>query len=195
MTRESNTGAPSVGEVTVLLDKLAAGEQAALDELFPLVYNELRRIARGQRYRNTDSATLDTTGLLHEAYLKFAGKASHAYNHRHHFYAVAATAMRHVLLDEAKRRLRQKRGGQARQVSLDPEQLQADEQAERLLIINDGLERLGRLQPRARKVVEYRFFGGLTESEIAQLLAVDTRTVRRDWAKAKAWLGLALAAD
>lgn len=174
--------------VTVLLERLSDGEQQALDQLFPLIYSELRKIARGQRYRGAASATLNTTGLLHEAYLRFAKRQSHAYQHRQHFYAVAATAMRQILLDEAKRRSRAKRGAGQRAETLNPDELRIDEQAEQLLVINELLERLGAIQPRAKKVVEFRYFAGLTEQETAELLGIDARTVRRDWVKAKAWL-------
>ncbi|MEM7048865.1 MAG: ECF-type sigma factor [Acidobacteriota bacterium] len=177
------------GAVTVLLQRMAAGEAGVLDELFPLVYGELRRIARGQRRRG---ATLDTTGLLHEAYLRFARRERHVYNHRQHFYAVAAKAMRQILLDEAKRRLRAKRGGGAQRASLDPEQLRIEQQAEMMIALDQGLEKLGRVKERAKQVVEYRFFGGLTEEETARLLDVDVRTVRRDWAQGRAWLAVEL---
>lgn len=182
----------SDGAVTLLLERLAEGEEQVLDELFPLLYSELRRIASGQRQRRAFGGTLDTTALINEAYLRFAKRDLHLYSHRQHFFAVAAKAMRQILLDEAKRRLRQKRGGDVEQDSLDPEQLRIDEQAELMIALDQGLERLGKIQQRARKVVEYRFFGGLTEEETADVIGVDPRTVRRDWAKARAWLAIEL---
>ncbi len=185
---------PSAGEVTLLLERLAEGEDGALDALFPMVYSELRRIARGQIYRRgaQSGGTLETTALIHEAYLRFVRQDRHFYTHRQHFFAVAAKAMRHILLDEAKRRLRAKRGGGVEAESLDPEEIQIDQQAERMVALNRGLEKLGRLEQRARQVVEYRFFGGLSEEEVAEVVGVDPRTVRRDWAKARAWLAIEL---
>ena len=176
------------GEVTLLLQKLAHGEGDALGELFPMVYSELRQIARGQRRRRGSSAVFDTTALLNEAYLRFARREKNLYHHRQHFYAVAAKAMRQILLDEAKRHLRAKRGSGAQPESLDPERLKIEEQAEFLVALDRSLEKLGRLKARVRQVVEYRFFGGLTEEETAEVVGVDARTVRRDWAKARAWL-------
>lgn len=192
MAPPSNQASDSRGEVTLLLERLADGEESALNELFPLVYTELRRIARGQRRRGAQSATLDTTALLNEAYLRFARLDHHLYSHRQHFFAVAARAMRQILLDEAKGRLRQKRGAGAGHDSLDPEQLRIDEQAEFMIALNSGLEKLGRVKERVRRVVEYRFFGGLTEAETAEVLGVDARTIRRDWAKGRAWLAMEL---
>lgn len=182
----------SEGAVTLLLQKLADGEDDALNELFPMVYSELRRIASGQRHRRGPKANIDTTALINEAYLRFAKRDQQIYSHREHFFAVAATAMRQILLDEAKSRLRQKRGAGAQRDSLDPEQLQIEEQAEFMIALDQGLEKLGRIKERVRKVVEYRFFGGLTEEETAQIIGVDTRTIRRDWAKARAWLAIEL---
>lgn len=192
MSESDAPAPPANGEVTLLLHRLADGEEAVLDEVFPIVYAELRRIARGQRRRSGPGLTLDTTGLLHEAYLRFARREEHLYVHREHFFAVAATAMRHILLDEAKRRTRHKRGGDAQHHTLDPEQLRIDRQAELMIALDQGLRKLGRIQDRARKVVEYRFFGGLTEDETARILGIDARTVRRDWAKARAWLAIEL---
>lgn len=192
-TREPNS--ESSGEVTVLLGRLAAGEDGVLERVFPLVYDELRRIAKGQRRRSPsawDSSTLNTTALLHEAYLRFAKGERHLYTHREHFYAVAAKAMRQILIDEARRRLTKKRGGGAQEVSNPTESAAVVEQAEFLLALHQGLDRLGNLEPRARDVVEYRFFGGLSEAETAKVLDVHIRTVRRDWVKARAWFQLEL---
>ena len=187
------------GEVTLLLRRLAEGDDNALNEVFPLVYEELRRISRGQRRRRGPLAPLDTTALIHEAYLRFAQRDQNVYNHRNHFYAVAATAMRQILLDVAKGRRRVKRGGEVEHQSLDahddiPDSPSAavDQQAELMIALDQALERLGRLQERVRRVVDCRFFGGLTEAETAEALGVDARTIRRDWAKARAWLAVEL---
>ncbi|MCG8457696.1 MAG: ECF-type sigma factor [Holophagales bacterium] len=179
---------PLPGDVTRLLERMAGGDRDALEEIFPIVYDDLRRIARGQRRRGRSSLTLDTTALLHEAYLRFARGNAKAYEHRQHFFAVAARAMRHILLDEAKRRLRQKRGAGADHTDRDPEQLEVTQQAELMIALDQSLEKLGQIQERARQVVECRYFGGLTEEETARALDIDPRTVRRDWAKARAWL-------
>ncbi len=195
-TPDRNPGAgidlPSEGEVTVWLQRLAGGEDGALNEIFPMVYSELRRIASGQRQRRAGHTPLDTTALIHEAYLRFARRDQHLYSHRQHFFAVAARAMRQILLDEARSRLRHKRGGEARHESLDPERLKIEEQAEFMIALDRGLEKLGKIQERAKQVVECRFFGGLTEEETAEVVGVDPRTIRRDWAKARAWLAIEL---
>lgn len=191
--------APDAGDVTKLLQQMAQGDHSVLDEVFPMVYEDLRRVARGQR-RGRRSHTLGTTALLHEAYLKFSrsGRAP-AIADREHFFALAATAMRQILLDEAKRRLRAKRGAGSRPTQFDearhdPHRLDDSDarQAEFMVALDQALGTLGQLHDRVRKVVEYRFFGGLSESEIAGVLGVDRRTVRRDWAKARAWLALEL---
>jgi RNA polymerase sigma factor (TIGR02999 family) len=187
------SSAPSDQEITVVLQRLADGEKQALDELFPMVYAELRRIARGQRRQRGPGATLQTTALLHEAYLRFAKAGTQEYDHREHFYAVAAKAMRQILLDEARRRLRKKRGGDVERASIDLDELRSDEQAEFMIALDQGLEKLGRLDERVRRVAELRYFCGLTEDEVAGVLDVNARTVRRDWAKAKAWLALEFA--
>lgn len=176
------------GDVTRLLISWADGESSAKDALFPMVYGQLRRIARGQKYRGDLVQTLNTTGLLHEAYIKLVNSDSTDYRHRGHFFAVAAKAMRQILVDEAKARMRVKRGAGVRHETLDPDAKALDDQAENLLALDQGLERLGKIQDRARQIVEYRFFGGLTVAEIAELLDVDPRTVRRDWAMAREWL-------
>ena len=175
-----------------MLQRLALGEEQALDELFPQVYDALRQIARGQRRRRAPEATLGTTALIHEAYLRFAQSDEQVYAHREHFFAVAATAMRQILLDQAKRRVRLKRGGDVVHEELEPNLIGVDRQAELMLSLDQSLERLGQQEQRVRRVVDCRFFGGLSEQETATALGVDPRTVRRDWAKARAWLALEL---
>ena len=186
---------PTDGDVTQLLCRLADGEASALDALLPVVYSQLRRIAQGQRRRGKRTPTLVTTELVHEAYLRFAKKDRQVYNHREHFYAVAALAMKQILLDEAKSRLSQKRGGDAEAETLDPNQARIDQQAELMVALDRSLEKLGKLKLRVRQVAEYRYFGGMTEEETARALGVDVRTVRRDWAKARAWLSVDMGFD
>ena len=192
MSELPSPSSPSDGAVTLLLQRLVDGEEEVLDELFSMLYTELRQIASGQRRRRGSNLGLNTTALIHEAYLRFSKRDAHLYSHRQHFFAVAAKAMRQILLDEAKSRLRDKRGGGVQHDSLDPQSLKIDQQAELMVALDRALGKLGELDPRVRNVVEYRYFGGLTENETADLVGVDPRTVRRDWAKARAWLAIEL---
>jgi RNA polymerase sigma factor (TIGR02999 family) len=175
---------PQRRDVTELLVALRRGDRAALDELLPLVYDALRRLARRQLGREAGPRTLDATGLVHEAYLKLAGGRVDAAD-RAHFLAVAARAMRQVLVDHARRRHAVRRGGEWVAATLT-EGLQGPEfDPAELLALNDALEQL---DPRQRQVVECRFFAGMEEQEIAAALGITERTVRRDWVKARAWL-------
>lgn len=176
---------PTHGEVTRLIRAARSGDDRAVEQLFPLVYEELRRMARRHLAREHAPPTLNPTDLVHEAYFKLAGSLPDA-SDRRHFMAIAARAMRQVLVDRARQRQAQKRGGGAPIVTLSeadggPRELDAAD----LIALDSALERL---EPRQRQVVEYRFFGGLEEREIAELLGVTTRTVQRDWVKARAWL-------
>lgn len=174
------------------LNEPRSDEQAALDQLIPIVYEKLRAIARGQLAIREGGGTLSTTGLVHEAYLKLADQSPAAWHDRAHFFALAAVAMRHVLVDRARARLAQKREGVRERVALDAEQIAADAQPEAMLDINDAVDRLAAVEPRMARVVECRFFGGLSEEETAEALGVTTRTVQRDWAKARMLLRRAL---
>jgi RNA polymerase sigma factor (TIGR02999 family) len=155
-------------------------------ELLPLLYEDLRRIARRERYRVSAGATMQTTALIHEAYLKFQGVAS--FNTREHFLRASALAMRHVLVNHARDRMAEKRGGGKRALSLDEVPDVVDPSDEALIEVNDALQRLARLNPRLAQVVECRFFAGYGEDETALALGLTDRTVRRDWVKARAWL-------
>ncbi len=172
---------------TDVLTELRTGSRESLDRLLPLVYEELRRIAHRQLAARGGGggATLQTTGLVHEAYLKLVDHSSAHGSDRAHFLALASLAMRHVLVDRAKARVALKRGGEQRRITLDEEQIAADDQPEALLQLHEAMNRLAQLQPRLAQVVECRFFGGLTEDEIAEALGVTVRTVQRDWAKAR----------
>jgi RNA polymerase sigma factor (TIGR02999 family) len=170
--------------VTRLLESAVAGDRGALDRLVPLVYEDLRRVAHRQLDREGGGHTLQTTGLIHEAYLKLAGGGLSATS-RAHFLAIAARAMRQVLVDYARRRKAAKRGGGVVSVTLADEPQAADASAADLLALNEALEQL---DPRQRQVIECRFFGGMAEEDIAVALGVSERTVRRDWVKARAWL-------
>jgi RNA polymerase sigma factor (TIGR02999 family) len=175
-------------QVTELLARARLGEREAFDRVLQIVYAELQRIARRQ-LRGRPSDTLDTNALVHEAYLKLAGSEPRSFADRAHFLAVAGVAMRQVLIDHARQHLARKRGGAWRRVTLDDSQFAlVDDQAEHLLALDDALTRLATLSPRLAQVVECRFFGGLSEEETASALGVTSRTVRRDWTKARALL-------
>lgn len=177
------------GEVTRLLEAAVAGDLEALDRLVPLVYEDLRRVAHRQLDREGGGHTLQTTALIHEAYLKLASGGSLSATSRTHFLALAARAMRQVLVDYARRRKAAKRGGGVISVTLGDQAQPADTSADDLLALNEALEKL---EPRQRQVIECRFFGGMEEKDIAAVLGVSERTVRRDWVKARAWLYQAL---
>lgn len=175
-----------------VLEDLRSGEAAGLDRLFPLVYGELRKIAH-RHVTSRHKGTLATTELVHEAYLKLVDQSRAQWRDRAHFFALASAAMRHVLVDRARARATQKRGGEQRRVTLDDEMLTVDNDAESLLVIDDALTRLAEFEPRLARVVECRFYGGLSEEEIAEALGVTVRTVQRDWSKARMLLSRVLA--
>lgn len=175
-------------DITTQLQAWQAGDPTARERLFPLVYDELRLIAHRQLQRERPGHTLDTTALVHEAYLRLAGSTSQEFSDRAHFFAMAATAMRRILVDYARRYRTEKRGAAPRRVSLTDTMLVAEERADTLLAVDEALGELARIDPRLSRVVECRFFAGLTEEETAETLGVTSRTVRRDWTKAKGWL-------
>ena len=179
-------------DITTQLHAWQAGDPSARERLFPLVYDELRRIAHRQLQRERPGHTLDTTALVHEAYLRLAGATSQGFADRAHFFAMAATAMRRILVDYARRYRTEKRGTAPRRVSLTDTMLVAEERADTLLAVDEALVELARIDPRLSRVVECRFFAGLTEEETAETLGVTSRTVRRDWTKARGWLLRAL---
>lgn len=175
--------------VTALLEDLASGDVGALDRLFPIVYEELRRVAHGQLHRERTGHTLNTTALVHEAYLKLVRHPPDVqWKRRIHFFAVAARAMRQILVNHAKARSRAKRGGDAPQVSLDEAVIMPETRAEELVALDEALHRLEAMNQRQSRVVECRYFGGLTIEETAQVLGVSVVTVKRDWTTARAWL-------
>lgn len=182
-------------EVTRLLREVQNGNGAAEDELFDRVYTELRRRARGQRRRRKGTPSLRTTALAHEAYLKLVDQGEQSWSSRSHFFAVAATAMRHILIDRARRTRAQKRGGDAATLSLEElkeklgrEVAMTEEDAEAFVVLDAALQRLEDEHPRAARGVECRFFAGMTIEETAEALGVSERTVSRDWAHAQLWL-------
>lgn len=163
-----------------------------LDRLIPAVYEELCVIARRQLSRR-GRGTFATSELVHEAYLKLADRTRPAWSDRSHFIALAALAMRHVMVDRARARMTARRSGDRCRVTLDEQLLPADDQAPILLELNDALERLANVEPRLARLIDCRFFGGFTEDEIAESFGITTRTVQRDWAKARMLLRRALA--
>jgi RNA polymerase sigma factor (TIGR02999 family) len=173
---------------TDLLLRAEAGEPAAADSMFPLVYDELRRLAHLHLSRELSARTLGTTELVHEAYLRLIDSTRVAWTGRAHFMAIAASAMRRILVDRARARRSLKRGGKRVPVDLDAAQLSTEERAESLVALDEALVRLRALDDRQARVVECRFFGGMNEEETAAALDVAARTVRRDWVKARAWL-------
>jgi RNA polymerase sigma factor (TIGR02999 family) len=175
-------------EVTQLLSDWSRGDRAALERLTQLVYEELRRLAHRYMEGQRPNHTLQTTALVNEAYLRFAEKGKPNFSSRAHFFAVAAKAMRQILVDYARAQHRQKRGAGAAKVELDEAALIAPEQTGAILDLNDALERLATLDSRAARAVELRYFGGLKQDEIAEVLKISIVTVRRDWVFAKAWL-------
>ncbi len=175
-------------EITGLLRGMHGGEDGAMDRLLPLVYDDLRRIAHRQLGGERDGHTVNTTALVHEAYFRLVDHRQGEWRDRAHFFAVASRAMRRVLVDYARRHRAAKRGGALRQVPLDDAMLAAEERADVLVSLDEALTRLSALDARQARVVECRFFGGLTEEETADVLGVTARTVRRDWTKAKGWL-------
>ena len=174
-------------DVTQLLVELRDGRRDALDELLPLVYRELRWIA-GQRLARREPATLSATSLVHEAYLKLFDQTRLAWNDRRHFFAVASMAMRQVVVDDARRKRALKHGGDLRRVDLDVLEIGTNDPIEEILSLDQALTRLSELDERLARVVEMRYFGGLTVEETGEALGIDPRTVKRDWRKARALL-------
>jgi RNA polymerase sigma factor (TIGR02999 family) len=173
---------------TALLAEWRSGNRAALDQLFPLVYEDLRRRARHSLRGQADGHTLTTTALVHETYLKLIAVERVSWQDRAHFMALAATAMRHVLMNYARRNRTARRGHAPTRVSLEAAPVLTDTGADQLLAVDAALTKLAALDERLGRTVELRFFGGLSVEETAEALGVAPRTVKRDWRKAKAWL-------
>jgi RNA polymerase sigma factor (TIGR02999 family) len=177
-----------------LLPEVARGGRVAVDQLVPLIYDELRRIAHHRLRAEQTGHTLETTALVHEAYLRLVGSEPLEFESRAHLLAVAAQAMRHVLIDSAVRRRAQKRGGGHRPRSLDAAPIIAETRSEDLLSLDEALRRLSAMDERQGRVVECRFFGGMNIEETAAALDTSPATVKRDWALARAWLNRELQA-
>jgi RNA polymerase sigma factor (TIGR02999 family) len=175
-------------EVTHLLANWSHGDPAALEKLIPLVYEELRHLAHHYMEGQRPNHTLQTTALVNEAYLRLADQSKPNFTNRSHFFAVAAKAMRQILVDHARAHQREKRGAGASKVELDEAALVSPEQTKAILDVNEALEKLATLDSRKAHVVELRYFGGLNQDEIAEVLKISTVTVQRDWVFARAWL-------
>jgi RNA polymerase sigma factor (TIGR02999 family) len=184
----SETSAAGSQEVTQLLADWRHGDRAALEKLTPLVYEELRRLAHNYMQGQRSDHTLQTTALVNEAYVRLADQTRPNFTNRSHFLAVAAKAMRQILVNHAKAAQRQKRGAGSAKVELDEAALVSPEEPKVILDLNDALERLATLDSRKAQVVELSYFGGLKQDEIAEVLKISIVTVRRDWVFAKAWL-------
>ena len=179
---------PARDEVTVLLGQLANGNDGAASRLIPIVYGELRRLAAGYMRRERKDHTLQPTALVHEAYLKLIEQKNTDWQSRAHFFGIAAQTMRRILVDHARGHMRDKRGGGAITVPLDEALVFAPEQSSELVRLDQSLERLAKLDARQSRIVELRFFGGLTVEQTAAVLGISEKTVKRDWSMARAWL-------
>lgn len=182
------------GDITRLLHEMRDGKAAAFDRLMPVVYDALNQLARQQLRRGSD-VTLSTAGLVHETYLKMVRQDRMNWENRTHFYGIAARAMRQVLVDYARKRSAAKRGGDQHRITLASRHGSSEMRLDDLLALDRALDRLNQLNERLRQVVEYRFFGGMSVKETAAMLAVSTRTVERDWAKARLFLHTELYPD
>jgi len=176
------------GEVTRLLSRLGAGDRGAMEDLLPIVYEELRRIARAHLRRERKGHSLQTTALTHEAYLRLAARESMRWSDRVHFLSVAAQAMRRVLVEHARARGRKKRGGGYRRVTLDDQVAAPAGSLIDLVALDAALEKLAAVDPRKARVVELLYFGGLSAAEAAECTGTTSRTVERDWRYARLWL-------
>lgn len=176
------------GDVTILLSELVKGDEAAASKLFPLLYDELRRLAGNYMRRERGDHTLQPTALVNEAYIKLVQQRSIDWQGRAHFFGIAARVMRTILVDHARGHLRDKRGGGQHLLPIDEVLVFAPEQSLELVRLDDAVERLTKIDPRQGKIVELRFFGGLTVEQAADVLGISPKTVKRDWSMAKAWL-------
>jgi len=182
------------GDVTALLGQLRAGNQEVAGQLVPLIYDELRRIASAQMRRERAGHTLQATAVVHEAYLRLAGEQDIQWQSRAHFFAIAARAMRQVLLDYARQRHAGKRGGEgAQKVEIDVDLLAGANRIEDIVAIDEVVTRLSELDQQQGRIVELRFFGGLSVEETAEAMGISDSTVKREWRLAKAWLHRELA--
>ncbi len=175
-------------EISLLLAEVGRGNEVALEQLMPLVYDELRRMARSYMRSQPSGHTFQTTELIHEAYVKLAKQDGPIWQNRAHFFGVAAQAMRHILVDYARSKRRDKRGGWQDRVTLADAMAVSNMKSDQIVALDDALMTLTSLDPRKGRVVELKFFGGLTIEEIAEVLKISTDTVKRDWRFSRTWL-------
>ena len=180
--------APAPADVTSLLNKLAAGDQEAAAQLVPLVYEELRHLAARRLRQERPDHTLQATALVHEAYVKLAAQRDAKWQNRAQFFGVASQVMRRILVDYARGQQRIRRGGKQQKLSLDDVLLVSPDRTEEVLTVHESLSRLERLDARQARIVELRYFGGLTVEEVAEVVGISTKTVMRELNVAKAWL-------
>ena len=184
------------GEVTLLLAQLREGNPEAVNQLVPLVYGELRNMAAAYMRREKAGHSLQATELVNEAYMRLAGGAAGPWQNRAHFFAIAANSMRQVLLDHARKRHAGKRGGaHAQKVDMDAELLVDHDSLDDVVVVDELLGRLEKIDPRQGRLVELRFFAGLTEEETAEAMGISSATVKREWRSAKAWLTREMSVD
>ena len=179
---------PSTHEVTQLLIDWSNGDKAALDKLMPLIHEELRRLAHNYMSRERPDHTLQTTALVNEAYLRLVNRKDVHWQNRTHFFAIAATSMRNILVDHARSHAYAKRGGGAHKTELDEAMVASQKRAAEVLALDDVLKEFAQVDPRQSRIVELRFFGGLTIEETAEVLGLSPATIKREWSTAKAWL-------
>jgi len=177
-----------MSEITLVLQAIGRGEGRASEELLPLVYDELRRLAAARMAQEAAGQTLQPTALVHEAWLRLVGDGDRTWQNRAHFFGAAAEAMRRILIEKARRKSRLKRGGGQLRLDINELELSATTPDDKVLLIDEALERLQGEDPAKARVVVLKFFGGLTNQEVAETLGVTERTIERQWAFAKAWL-------
>ncbi|MBK9118699.1 MAG: sigma-70 family RNA polymerase sigma factor [Phycisphaerales bacterium] len=175
-------------QISHLLTRVDGGDRQAAEELLPLVYEELRRLARARLSHQPAGLTLQPTALVHEAYLRLVGERDPGWNGRGHFFAAAALAMRRILVDRARRKGRLRHGGEKRRVDLDAAEVVEEPRSDDLLVIDEALARLEADDPRKGQIVNLRYFAGLTEREVAELLGISVSTVEREWRYCRRWL-------
>ena len=178
----------SAKQITALLVDWSKGDQVALEQLMPLVYEQLRQMAHRHMRQQHSGHTFQTTELIHEAYLKLARQEEQNWQNRAHFFGVASKAMRHILVDYARSKQSQKRGGQQERVSLSDATAVSGDQAKETIALDDALKTLAEMDERKSQIVEMKYFGGITNDEIAEVLKVSPETVKRDWRFARTWL-------
>ena len=183
-----------MSELTHILDRVQQGEGKAAEELLPLVYTELRKLAAAKMAHQPPGQTLQATALVHEAYLRLVASENQSWDHRGHFFAAAAEAMRHILVDNARRKQRAKHGGNLQRLDVDEIEIAAEPDDEKLLLVHEALDQLAAEDPVKAEMVKLHYFVGLTHAETAQVLNISEKTVRRHWNFARVWLYQAIEA-